>query len=435
MKRSVITSLATGVLVATLGACTGSFEARNPVLLVVGYSSDAGGRVALIKDRFGEDGTVDAQLEFLPGSVRNLPAPAVDYDVIDRERARATLVVLSRAPAVGGGATGYLNLFSLRAIDPANPVAFSPEGAFTISNAPGDVEIVPDTLRGRNPAFCPVSVQVTQTRAFAAVFNEPSVCGGQGQPSIDLFDLRGAQLRLLQRITTGGAGDGGVGGGSFLESGGDIYLSQSPTRDLLYYAVRVPGGLRLEQATMPRPGSAFGADDRVPVTDIAEVTARAAQGDFVDLGRAGTPGDERLVVLFEDALASVAGFEGGSVGDAVTPVETARDNAFVIRDDQRETDATLLVSTPAAQRFSYVPVTTDNETPAIENARVDAVDAVIEPTFGFVYFVAPGQVSIFDLSSYDVGESLRNPRAIPVPELAGAAPSFVTWTQAVPVIP
>ncbi len=416
------------IVASMLTACTGSLEPPNPVLLVVGYSSGAGSRVALIRDRFGESGAVTEQLEFLPGSVRNLPAPAVDYDVTNRDRARDRLVVLSRGPAAAGQATGYLTFFSLQSIDPDNPVAFEQRAEFTIS--PATVTNIPDTLL--NPGFCPARVQVTQNGSFVTVLNEPTLCNGRGQPSIDIFSLAGAQPRLLQRLTTGGAEDGGVGGGSFLATGGNLYLSQSPTQDLLYYAVSVPGGLRLEQATLPRPGAGFGLDDELPVSAVARVRTDPRQGNLVDLGRAGASGDERLVVLFEAGLANVE-FAAEPLEDDVVPTATLSDNSFVIRDDRRETDATLFVGTPAAQRFSYVPVATDEGTVAApENARVDAVDAVIEPTFGFVYFVAPGQVSIFDLSAYDVGERLRNPRAVSVPELGDTVPSFVTWTQAAP---
>ncbi len=423
MKLAPIPRVPILMVAATLTACTGSFEAPNPLLLVVGYESGAEGRVALIRDRFGEEGAVAEQLTFLPGSVRDLPAPAVDYDVTSRDRARDRLVVLSRGPAAAGRATGYLNLFSLQNINPDNPAAFEQEAVYTIS--PGTVTGVPDTLL--DPAFCPARVQVTQSGNFAAVLNEPTLCNGRGQPSIDIFELRGAQLRLLERLTTGGADEGGVGGGSFLAEGGDVYLSQSPTQDLLYYAVSVPGGVQLEQATLPRPGARFSPDDELLVSAVARVRTDSSRGDLVDLGRAGTPGDEQLVVLFEAGLAR-AELGDGELEDDVIPTETLPNNAFVIRDDRRNTDATLFSSTPATQRFSYAPADADLE---LENARVAVNDAVIESNSGFVYFVAPGQVSIFDLSSYDEGEGLRDPRAVPVPQLVN--PSFITWTQAAPL--
>jgi hypothetical protein len=405
--------LSTLLLSVTLSACTGTFEPANPVLLVVGYEDGGESRVALIEDSFGTTGVVEGRLEFLENSVQALPAPAVAYDVTDRERARGTLVVLSREQPAGGSATGYLSFFSLRGIDPESPTAFvQTRDPLVISST--TVDIVPDTLP--NPQFCPSSVQVTQSGAFAAVLNEPRLCGGGGLPSIDIFDLQGERIRLLQRINR--VAEGG------------IYVSQSTAQDLLYYAVNVPGNLRLQRAVLPRPGVPFDDDDTVAVDPVTTVETTAGNA-FVDLGRAGTPAEERLVVLFEDTLVSVTGFTG--TGEAEEEVETPPNNARIIRDDRREVDATLILSTPAARRFSYLPPLFEAEgDEGLENARVNAIDATIEPTYGFVYFVADEQVSLFDLSSYDIDEMLRA-APLSVPELTD--PTFVTWTQSVPATP
>jgi len=415
------------LVTAALSACTGTFEPPSPLLLVVGYEEGEGtqGRVALIRDSFGGADPDEGRLEFLGSSVRDLPSPPVSYDVTNRENARGTLVVLSRASAAGGSATGYLTLFSLRGIDPDAPAAFRETAAFTIS--PAAVDIVSDALI--NPRFCPSSVQVTQGGDFAAVLNEPNLCGGNAQPFIDIFSLEGEQLSLLQRITGSG--------GFFLAEGGGIYLSQSPTQDLLYYAVNAGASLRLQRATLPRPGSDFRPDDRVPEDQVAVVRQPAGRGDFVDLGRAGPFGDERLVVLFEEALVSVGGFTGE--GEAGGVIDTPPNNARLIRDDLRRTDAALILATPAARRFSYVPEldADDGDEVEVESERVVAADAVIEPTQGFVYFVGAGNdflVSLFDLSSYEAGDPLPDPAAIEIPELSGADPSFITWTQSAPAL-
>jgi hypothetical protein len=412
--------LSTLLLSVALSACTGTFEPANPVLLVVGYGEGDEGRVALIEDSFGESGPAEDRLEFLEDSVRMLPAPAVAYDVTDRERARGRLVVLSREAAVAGSATGYLTFFSLRGVDPASPTAFVQTAMFTISTDPEDVEIVPDTLI--SPQFCPSSVQVTQSGAFAAVLNEPALCGGSGLPSIDIFELpdpqdpQGEQIRLLQRIER-------------VAEGGAIYLSQSAAQDLLYYAVNVPGNLRLQRAVLPRPGSFFTDDDRVIVEPVATVETTTGN-DLVDVGRAGTAAEERLVLLFEDSLVSVTGFTGS--GEAGEAIDTPPNNAGIIRDDRRVVDGTLILGTPAAQRFSYVPPSTEADILGPESARVIAVDATIEPTYGFVYFVADQTVSLFDLNSYDIGDPLR---VVPLPVLELTDPTFVTWTQSVPALP
>lgn len=405
--------LGAGLSVLALGACTGTSEPLNPVLLVTGYEDAEGPKVALIRDSFGTAEASRERLTFLSESAKPLPAPAVSYDVIDREGTRGALVVLSRADPVAGAAVGYLNFFALSGIDPNDPSAFRQMRELSLE--PDEVEFVDDTVIDRR--FCPSGVQVTQTGAFAAVLNEPRLCGRPQPAFIDILDLEDEQVRVLQRLP-------GV-------AGGGIYLEQGAAQDLLYYAENAPNSLQLRRAVMPRPGSSFGENDPVIPQDVTAVTANTArQGNFVDLGRAGAPGNERLVVLFERALVNVTNFTGE--GAASEPIATERNNAQVIRNDQRDTDATLLLSTPEAQRFSFLPPA--DGTPQLENASVRATDAVVEPTYGFVYFVADGVVSLFDLRSYRAGTDLPNPRPLPeIPQLS--APSFVTWTQSVPVTP
>ncbi|CAA9554946.1 MAG: hypothetical protein AVDCRST_MAG86-130 [uncultured Truepera sp.] len=400
-------------LVPALSACTGTFEPSNPVLLVTGYRDDAGSHVALIEDSFGETGPSEDRLRFLPDSVQNLPAPAASYDIVDREGTRNTLVVLSRGAVVAGNSTSYLTFLSLRSIDPDNPVNFEPTRLPRVISR--DTVTLPDTLT--NPQFCPSSVQVTQTGAYAAVLNEPGLCRFGGQPFIDIFSLQTEPIRLLQRINRVAAGG--------------FYLGQSPAQDLLYYATNESRSLRLQRATLPRPGETFGPDDTVTVETVADVTSTIGN-DFVDLGRSGISGDERerLVVLFEESLVNVTGFTGE--GTASEAIVTPPNNARVVRDDQCDTEATLILGTLEARRFSYVPTSTSEEDVEleVESASVAAVDAVIEPTNGFVYFAANGGVLLFDLNSYNSGDTLPDPTPFPVTSLPN--PSFITWAQSVP---
>lgn len=410
MKTS-LKLLRAGLSVLALGACTGTSEPLNPVLLVTGYEGDAGPQVALIRDSFGTTGASPERLTFLPESVQPLPESAVSYDVVDREGTRDALVVLSRAAPVAGAATGYLNFFALSGIDPNDPAAFIETRQLNLE--PDEVEFVNPVIDRR---FCPSSVQVTQTGALAALLNEPRLCGSNQNPFIDILDLQSEQVRVLERLTD--------------VAGGGIYLGQGAAQDLLYYAVSAPNSLELRRAVMPRPGNNFGANDELIVQSVTAVTANTArQGNFVDLGRAGAPGNERLVVLFERALVNVTNFTGEGV--AGEPIATERNNALVIRNDRRDIDATLFLSTPEAQRFSFLPPA--GGAPQLQNASVRATDAVVEPTYDFVYFVANGVVSLFDLRSYQAGRELPNPRPLAVEQLS--APSFVSWTQSVPTTP
>ena len=408
MKFGLAAALLT--LATLLAACTGSYEAPSPILLVTGYQDATGAKIALIRDN--PDPRVRTnRLAFLPKSVRTLPAPAVSYDVIDREGARSAVVVLSRSPEnTPTGSEGFLTTFSLTGIDPDNPAAFTERNQVTINDFQ-PVTPLP------NPIFCASRLQVTQSGNYAAVLNVPSLCGLQAQPFIDILDLRSS--RLLARIMD-------VNG----VSSSGLYLSQDVTQDLLYYATTPSGSLQVRRAVLPRPGQQFGASDRIETTPVTSLSTPAGQRDARDLQRAGSSSDERLVFLFRNSLANVTNFGIGGTARATPLTDTSRDNAFVVRDDARRLEATFTLSTPQTGTFTYVPPPSEGGG-ELARAFVRATDAVAERTQDLIYFVFNKQVKLFSVGAYTPGDPLPNPEsdAVTVPQLT--APSFVTWTQAV----
>lgn len=399
--------------VLLLAACTGSTERPNPVLLVVGYDN-AGAKVALVEDTLS--GT--NRLNFLGNSVRPLAAPAADFDVVDREGARSSLVVLSRgaleSDVPGLGSTGRLTTFRLTGIDPTSPVNFEQTSEVVLNR----FAVVPTILQGQTLIFCPKRVQVTQSGDYAAVLHDPSLCNLQAPPFVDILDLRGS--RLLGRLT-------------FPASSSGLYLAQGASEDLLYFATRIAGALRLQRAIMPRPGQTFGPNDSVTPVTVTDVRIAPGQNDALDLQRSGTDAEERLVFLFRDSLRNVTGFGGEpEVGEEI---RTARNNAFVVRDDERELGGTFVLSTPQANTLTFIPPPESLATVNLEATAARALAATFEPNRDNLYFVGVenGQprVSFLPLTSFSPGDDLpdlRSPTAIP--ELTN--PSFVTWAQAVP---
>jgi hypothetical protein len=434
--RGVMTPIRTvfgcslALLVLALSACTGSSETPTPVLLVVGFQREADdsltNHIGLIRDSLDQSST---RFDFLTASVRDLPQPPRAYDLTNREDARNTVVVLSRAqdPDLETDVfESYLSFFSLSRIDADNPVRFSrTRDDFNFHSEA--LEIVPNNFPNPDaPVFCPSKVQVTQDGTYAAVLNVPSLCGaGAAQNFIDVFDLR-VNGRLLQRLPN-------------VASGG-LYMSQGSGADILYYASDTPNSLTLSAATMPRPSQTFEEDDRLSIrTNVASVDRAVRQGQFVDMGLSGTAGSDKLALLFGQAFAYVSGYTAEG-GQAEGPVETDdNDNARLIRDDKRRTSATLVLSTPRGGRFSYFPLsfsTGDDNDPLSGEVQdnVTAVDAVINADVGLVYFVSTGRVSLFDLSSYVTGDDLST---TPFEEGLEALtlPNFVTWVQAAPPQP
>ena len=393
-----------------LAACTGSTEAPNPVLLVIGYDAPGadGADVGLVLDRLeGEN-----RLDFLEASTRPLTFPAVDYDVVDREGGRNALVVLSRSGNTPAGSTGILTTFSLTGINPADPAGFR-RTAEVIINSFDRPEIL-----GPTPVFCPKRVQVTQSGNYAAVLNDPSLCGLQALPFIDILDLQGS--RLLQRLTS-------VGG---LSSSG-LYLAQGASEDLLYYATRVAGRLQLQRAVMPRPGQTFGPDDRIVVTDVTYVEIAGGQNDALDLQRSGSGAEERLVFLYRESLLSVTGFSGEEEVEGFVDTARNRENAFVLRDDERSLEGTFILSAPEDNTLTFIPPPASLETVNPEaTASLGAVSATFESVRDNAYFVAPGRVAILPLASFSSGDDIPDLRPEDILQLTN--PSFITFAQAVP---
>ena len=396
-----------------LAACTGSTEAPNPVLLVVGYEDATGAKVGLVRDSLepGRD-----RLTFLGNSVRSLPVPVADYDIVDREGGRNALVVLSRARETSiTGSRGTLTTFRLTGIDPTNPANFVQQS--TVELNVDTFRPVPTTL-GPNPVFCPKRVQVTQSGNYAAVLHDPSLCGLQALPFIDILDLQG--LRLLQRLTD-------VGG----LSSSNLYLAQGASEDLLYYATRVAGRLQLQRAVMPRPGQTFGPNDRIVVTEVGDsVDIADGQNDALDLQRSGSGAEERLVFLYRESLISVTGFSGEE--EVEEEVNTGnRTNAFVLRDDERTLEGTFILSVPDDNTLTFIPPPASLETVSPEaTASFGAVSATFESVRDNAYFALPGQVAVLPLASFSSGDDI--PDLQPIDFLQLTNPSFITFAQAVP---
>jgi hypothetical protein len=405
---------------ALLGACTGTTEPGNPVLLIVGQGDTEASEVILVEDTFAVRGATEDRFAFVEGSARPLPAPAVAYDVVDRTTTRRELVVLSRGTPQAGGAPAQLTFFALSGLNAANSGAFTQTRQLDFA----ELEILPNLP---TPSFCPVDVQVTHNGLYAAVLNNPQVCGGNViNASVDILDLAGG--RLLERVA------GGV-----LPAG--LYLNQTPAEDLLLFAVSAPGRINVQAATLPRPGASFAPGDSLEQRTLTTFQARLQQGPLQDLGVAGgapTTGAARLVALFDEALINVPNYLGATP-QPDAPIATRTGNRRLIRDDTLRTQATLILGAPQSNRFSFVPPPQQGAAPTPADGFVRAEAAVIQESggsgSGFVYFASSlsgAQLSVFDLRGYREGAT---PSAVPfaVPEIA--QPSFITWVQAAPAQP
>lgn len=393
---------------AALSGCTGTTGEQPSVLLIVGYTDAAGGKVALLRSETlctGPDPRCQAQ-SLLPGSERPLPAPPVAYDLANRPQARDELVVLSRAgTAVNGPA--FLNFFLSANLSPDLPVEFA-ESRPAVALGP-DLPRTP-ALLGRDIAFCPTHVQVSATGRYAAVLNDVrGVCGsfaalnsvvvldlqpGVGAPPliVDLFDDNVLPTRLFVRQTFAGTGD------------------------RLFWAQDRGATTRLLDVPLPRPAGT------APRT-VAEIDG-GLTNPVVDLRGLG---DALIALRSTDFVPVLTPVDNPTPGERVATAVTAARRLVV-----QETGGLPSLVIIGQNRVA-IHLDRDDAEPA-ELSVPGVVDGTIDAA-SFAYFASapatpggPGAISLFDFVFFGPNQPLPRLQRFPVTGLG--TPSFVSWVLA-----
>ncbi len=378
-----------------LVSCTGTKEPRPATLLLVGAAPGGTPRLLLVQDVTESAPPGDPRLVVVPGSARDLPAPAVALDFEDRGLDRPAAWVLTRAVADVGGVpavTAYLQRFAVAEVDPADPAAFAEDVAARVTlTEPGGSGVL-DGLSPTSPETCPTDLQVDSAGSFAVVLDDPPRCGGGGHPELWLVPL-----------------EPGMGAPRSLLGTQDLaplapYLDQRSLDQVVYflvgaidrthvYALRGPGDdpERLEGATLPEPASELSA-----ATGAGDVLLALADGDL-------------LAVDLEDP--------GPAVRTKTAPTATGL-----------AADPTGLTPEVLALGDLVVAFHEDPEDGEPDTASRPAVAATVDPLTRFAYAVGEGRLTVLDLLTG--GDTDRSFQAYtePLPELElprGAPPSLV----------
>ena len=350
-------------LTLLLGACSGSPGTPLPTLLAVSLVESGAAQVALVETTL----TVGGAYTLLEESRRDLAAPAVDFDVTDRNGGRDTLLVLSW----GNDNEGYLDSFSLQGIDPGNPVAFAPVvgkprlALSSLANAPAD-------------GFCPEAVQISRDGRYAAVLNGTR-CGNLLESAIDIIDLK--EKRVLTRLDS-----------FFGLVDAPPYLDQQ--NNLLYY---------LEQ------GVSDATLIRLSLPDLTEETlVTLPDQDQVDLGQAAT----NLLILRPSEVTALP-----LSASAETTELPTRPGARRFIDSYASSNTAVLVL-----GNNHLTVYRSLEDGKAYRATVEAQYGTLDDNDGFAYFATAGRIIRFDLLNYQRDSSLPLLREFAVPELSEPGP-------------
>ena len=356
-----------------LAACTGTTEERLPTLLAVSLVQNDEPQVALIETVLASDGTYT----LLEDSRRPLPAPAKDFSVTGRRGERGELVVLSRAD----DNETYLDFFSLRSIDPADPQNFKP-----VADKP---RLALSTFEDAEGGFCAEALQISNSGRYAAIFNGTDGCQGIDEPTIDVLDLR--EERVLERIT----------GGTFGLVTATPYIDQRT--DALFYltqGVNQVNLIRLNLANLSK--ETFAELDAENENNIAQYAS--------DISRQG----DTLLIL---RSAEIVALPLSNPENPLSLSTTSGSKRFV--DNLVEASTNILTLT--SRRLTVHRSLEDEDE---GSADLDSLFGTLEAVEGFAYFPLEGAIRRFDLlryrsSSAEVSSLLRT---YSVPELTTPGP-------------
>lgn len=196
LLRARLAPLLTAALL--LGACTGTHEPELPTLLIVGVTQGGQAQLALL-EKLPLPVAGGPLVQFVDGSRRNLPAPAVALDFTARNLERDSAWVLMRSVG-GGGASAYLQRFQVADIDPAAPAAFRATGGSLVTlTEPGGGGLLAPGLT-TNLSVCPTAVQSSRDGSWLLVLDVPTVCAANSNdsPVIWLVDPAAPSAKPLQ---------------------------------------------------------------------------------------------------------------------------------------------------------------------------------------------------------------------------------------------
>lgn len=396
-------------LLTLLAACTGTKEPTLPTLLLVGVEEGGVPQLLLIEAVPSASVAAAERLLVVPGSGRELLAPAVALDVSGRDLDRSTAWVLSRAVTTVADVpqvSAYLQSFDVARIDPSDPSAFKEhEGRRrTLTEPAGGGDL--DGVGTANPSghICPTELQVSRSGAYAIILDDPGACGFPSSdfPIVWLLNTASGAARLLS--------------GDKAALNVRPYTDQRPDNERAYFLV---GGINTAQVYAL---SDFASGRAVELSSNA-VNARPS--DIIDLGGSGS----LLVVLGQDGLVTT---DLASVSPPPSQKTTATlANPRRLTVDQLGASSQLLV-----QSSNQVAVHLDASDAEPAKVSFNAHAATIEPLTSWAYFVGNGEMLIVDLlSRLSPDETLRTARQ-PLAELTlstgpdGRPLSVITWLLA-----
>lgn len=409
MKPSRYLALAALLTIGLLAGCTGTSEPQAPTMLIVGLAEGGAPQLALIEDMREVVSSATPRLRFVDGSRRPLLAPAVSIDLTEREGARGSAWVLTRAVAAGA-VSAYLQRFAVSDIDPADPSGFSelPGSRITLTTPSGEGVLDAGDDPDAAGSICPSVVRSSRSGGHVVVLDDPTACGFAGTdfPVMWLVNTADGSATALQ--------------GTNEVLGMAPHTDQRDRNERAYFLVGGTTSVQVFATDLVSGGSDWFQQLTLPVRPL----------DLIDLAGHG----QSLVALTLDGLVArdLADPAAAATVGTDPPIGGARD--LVV--DPFGLVPQLLVMSPT-QVAVYDEVEDDDpDTFAFAGAA-----AVIDPLMRFAYVAGEGQVRIVDLLTGLGDDDPLRSGSFPVEELTlptgplGRPLTVVTWVRAAEPLP
>ncbi len=372
------------MMVLLLLGCTGTIEPPIPRLVIVGYNQGGEGRLALLEDSILNTAT---EIDFSVLLERSLTGRLIDYDIVNRNSSRDTLVLLLQDED-----SIYLRFFNLRGITPEVPSAFVEDSSKTI---------VVNQLNPDIP-YAPAGLMVSRSGERIAIlhdFDSPAI------PNvIDIINPQVPDELKLERRNISSL------------IGSSFYLDQRDNR--LYYLVAQAAGARLQYYSLP---------GNTPITpDITIPDSTTAGNPVVAMSRVGN----ELIVLQAKQYTTIANLSG--TPELGSTVSTEDNSQRLIPSNNERSGAVMILGREAL-------VIHETSSSAAQSVRLTAVSGSLEPSSsgGFIYLLKrDGSLAFFDFEGYQnnpaggLERRLVNPARLEPADTQFAQPVFISWVIA-----
>jgi hypothetical protein len=382
------------LLSLALVSCTGTPEDEPPVFVLAGVINGDKAELILFEDRYRFVNDMDSTTRFKFFDRQDLPAPAVDFDIVDRVNTRSELIVLTRDDK-----ESYIHFFSLLGIKTAANFTETTSKRINLAKLTGlptDIEL------------CPSNIQVTRDGTFAAILNVATpTCGEEDDIRLLIIDLK--NRKYLRQVRPN----------IFPLSSIHPIIDQSS--DILYFLSTSGGsGVKLNSLERSNFTSTESPSFGVRTYDTA-IQTNTNQTDFMKLSSSFLTLNPSIN---SQSIYTYTTVSGDTLKNETIPT-IARVESFIPDYTNQYTQVFILGNSRLAIHQNAETTTLPNRIEGSTTAMLGTINTFTD----FLYLVSDNTIEVFDLLELQDNPSSIVLETETISDLNN--PSILTWIQGV----